>query len=536
MKPAHISRIACIALAIAPLTASAQWSNGRAANAVIGQANFLSSGPMLTAAGLTTPSDVAVDPTSGKVFVVEENAHRVLRFSSEAAMSRGAAAEAVFGQAVFTVNATGTASNRFNYPTGIFVDAQGRLWVADGGNNRVLRFDNAATLGNEPDADGVLGQPDFMTGTPDTLADRMNGPADIAVDASGNLWVADMGNNRVLKFALAAAKNNGDPADVVLGQSDFTSALPQTTQTTMNQPFGVATRAVRQGLSVTTELWVADSSNNRILRFNAAGTKATGDPANGVLGQQTFVVSTQGLTQSKMYAPRRISITSDGELWVTDRNQNRVLRFADAGSKQNGGNADNVLGQLDFTDGNGGTSEIRLSAPSGVATDAEGNLFVADYGSHRVLRYSPGNPQPDNLVGRSQNSSAQRGNDIYNSSAAGQRLTVRKKSRKAAVHFTIQNDGPIDDRFRLKATRGNRLMRVKYFKLTGGRANITGAITSGKFVSDVVYRSSLRVLAKVRLTKRGLQKRRTKRRLALRSSSFTSSRKDRVLAKVILIP
>lgn len=522
-------------LVLAPLSLQAQWSNGRKPNAVLGQSDFTSGSDGLSARKLDFPHDVAIDPTSGKVFVADGSNHRVLRFSSAASMRKGAPAEAVFGQPDFTSNTPATYAYSFNIPVGVFVDQAGRLWVADNLNHRVLRFDNASARASWPDADAVLGQPNFTSNTPSTTQGIMRYPNDIVVDASGRLWVLDSGNSRILKFTQAASKPNGADADGVLGQPDFTSATQSPAAPAgMNRPTGIAVRSVRQGLNITTELWVADTNNNRVLRFDDAATKADADgaAADGVLGQLGLNSSAEATTRRGMHEPKNLAMDASGVLWVADHRNNRVLRFADAGSKTNGANATHVIGQSSFTAKN--TSLIYN--PKGIDLDSAGNLFVAHPSKSRVLRFSPGHAQPDNLVGRNPDPGSQTGDGILNTSAAGQRIKIRRKNRKVArAFFTVQNEGPFDDRFRLLATRRNRKMKVKYFDTTGGGANITGQIVTGNYLAEVGYRSEMRLMAKARVTKRGLKKRRAKRPLSLQSTSLDNGRSDRVLAKVVLV-
>jgi DNA-binding beta-propeller fold protein YncE len=125
------------------------------------------------------------------------------------------------------------------------VDVAGRLWVGEYGNHRLLRFDDAAAKPNGAPADGVLGQPDFTSSVATTTRHGMNKPAGIAVDSAGTLWVADAYNHRVLRFDDAAAKPNGAPADGVLGQPDFVSRVTTKTRRGMNYPQDVAMDSTR---------------------------------------------------------------------------------------------------------------------------------------------------------------------------------------------------------------------------------------------------------------------------------------------------
>lgn len=534
-------------VALCPNSGFAQWSDGRPANAVIGQSDFVSTGAGTPASKLGSPAGIAVDPESGKVFVCNASAVRVLRFSSEAAMGMGDDAEAVFGQPNFNAALSGAADNRFNLPFGLCLDGEGRLWVADTLNNRVLRFDDAVSrVDADPAADLVLGQADFTSNGSATTQSGMDTPRSLAVDPDGNLWVADSGNRRVLLFTADTVENggNGADADLVLGQEDFLSADYAISADGFGEPAGIAVHSSGPGAPV--ELWVSDSSGNRVLRFDDAANKANGADADGVLGQADFTSGGSDTTQSGLYSPRRLVISSEGDLWVADRGNNRVLRFVDAGSKADGGPADNVIGQADFVSNAGETSQTGLNQPTGVALDSQGNLFVSDTLNHRVLRYSPdsppapfepastGTPRPDNLVGEKAKLATQKGDGKYNSTGAGQKIRILKNRWAAKVWFTVQNDGGASGRFQFKANKGSRKVKVKIFLLSGGRTNVTGMTTSGRLYRDVAPGAELRFLAKVRMTSRAGA--RARRQVYLKTIAADTGAADRAVAKVILRP
>lgn len=154
---------AALILSLAPLV-HAGWTNNAPAISVLGKPDFtaeLPNGP--TATATDDIEGVAIDPTSGKLFVVDAGNNRILRFPSTAAYLSGSAAEAVLGQFGFESNGSGATSGTLNSPASIHVDGAGRLWVADGRNNRVLRFDDAANKPSGAEANGVLGQTLFTT-------------------------------------------------------------------------------------------------------------------------------------------------------------------------------------------------------------------------------------------------------------------------------------------------------------------------------------------------------------------------------------
>jgi len=299
--------------------------NFQTASNVLGQSSFTTNTSGSSLSQFTLPLGTIVDPATGKIFVSDTNNNRVLRFPASAATVDGSAAELVFG----VTGSPNTTATQFNSPIGLAIDSAGRLWVADRANSRVLRFDNAATIAtNSPPANAVLGQPDFTTSSTGITQSTMKNPYSVSVDSAGRLWVADSLNNRVLRFDNAAAKANGANADGVLGQPDFVTSSPNTTQSKMNNPIGLSTDSIGR-------LYVGDFDNSRLLIFNNAATLPNGANASNVLGQPNFttaVVNNGGITASSSsgYAYPHYHEASNS-LFVADANNNRVLRFVAAG-------------------------------------------------------------------------------------------------------------------------------------------------------------------------------------------------------------
>lgn len=361
-------------------------TNFMPANGVLGTTDFVTNtnyAPPSTTT-LAEPFSVAIDPTTGKLFVADRDNRRVLRWSSADKLIDGSPAEVVLGQSDFvtrTANTGGISAATMNNPNSVYVDVNGTLWVADRDNHRVLRFDNASTKNTGANADGVLGQPNFISNTSGTTAGLLSAPTSVFVDGSGNLWVCDKDNNRVLRFNNASGKPNGSDADGVLGQVDFTSSSSGTTASKFDAPWGVF-------VDVTGKLWVADRYNSRVLRFDSAAGLSNGSPANGVLGQTDFISSSSGLSQSKFDGPRGMFMDGAGRLYVGDEGNSRVIVFSDAATKPNGADADYVLGQPDFVTTGGVTSATGVNYPSTIFVDnANNHIWIPDTYSHRVLRY-----------------------------------------------------------------------------------------------------------------------------------------------------
>lgn len=384
-----------MALLILPTyTLQAQLTNGMTATGVLGQSDFVSAGSGTAQNMLKGPNGVSVDPTTGKLFVVDRSNNRVLRYGNAAELQTGSLPEAVFGQSDFTSASTGTTANKFNQPIGIHVDANGTMWIGDYGNNRVLRFKNASSLSSGADADGVIGQPNFTTSSSATTQAGLAGPVGIMLDHNGTLWVSGFGNHRVTWYKNAATLANGANADGVFGQPDFTSSSGAVGPGNLFNPNSVYT-------DPDGNLYVSDYTNKRVLRYNSAADKANGAAADAVYGQPDFTSNASGVTQTQFGTTRFVWGDQEGRLYVVEEANNRVMIFNDAKNLGNGAPADYVLGQSDFTTGTGLTTAVNLKTPRAIyvhETPEVSQIWLADYNNHRVLWYQLTEPDTAEVV------------------------------------------------------------------------------------------------------------------------------------------
>ncbi|RYD68752.1 MAG: hypothetical protein EOP83_00025 [Verrucomicrobiaceae bacterium] len=378
---------ACFVAAFLTASSQAAWKNYDDAEVILGRTALPS------ASTFYQPQDIAVSPASGKVYVVDGGYHRVLRFSSAAALGNGQPAEAVFGQPDMTTAEPGVGPASLRGPISAAIDAAGRLWVTDTENFRVLRWDNADSATNGAAAVQVLGQPNFTSNGAITSQTGLTRPGGLAFDGLGRLWIADYFGNRVLRYDNPSSKGNGGAADGVLGQPNFTSKDSGTSATQFNDPFDVEVDA--QG-----RLWVTDFSNARILRFDSPDSQIQ-PAANGVLGQPDFTTSTTGSGPAQNNRLVTLTLSSSGSLFAVDSQNRRVLRWNNAAAKVNGAAADGVLGRLGL-DGNADSPPITGEVTDnirGLAMDAAGRLWGVDRGYERVMRW-------DNAVTKANGASA----------------------------------------------------------------------------------------------------------------------------------
>lgn len=303
------------------------------------------------------------------------------------------------------------------------VDKSDNLYIVDNQNSRVLEY--KTPLASSPPnvtADLVFGQGTSGTsfgantcaeniyGTPPPSATALCFPTDVAIDRSGNVYITDNTNSRVLEYnnPLGSSPPNVT-ANLVFGQGSSGSDFTDNACTGLPPPPGIehdqssATGlCFPEGLTVDGggDLWVADTANNRLLEYTTPLT--TDVTADLVLGQIDFThnhgnrTKAQGLdfpSPAGLYPTLGTAVDAFDDVYVTDFGNNRVLGWRNAGALVNGQPADLVIGQPDFNSyminhGADSPTAGTLRGPVAVGVDSAGNLYVADYGNNRVLEYT----------------------------------------------------------------------------------------------------------------------------------------------------
>jgi DNA-binding beta-propeller fold protein YncE len=242
-------------------------------------------------------------------------------------------------------------------PTGVAIDSTGNLFIADSRNHRIRRLDRST---------GVIttvagtGNPGFSgDGGPGVLA-WLNGPSGVAVDQDQNLLIADSHNKRIRRVD---AKTGIIATVAGTGKAGFSGDGGPATAARLDAPTGVAVDA--RG-----NLYIADLFNRRIRRVDASTGIMTTVPAFAEEGVEGGLVS-----------PRGIAVNQERNLFIADQGDHRIRRI-DAIT----GMMTTVAGdaQKGFAGDGAPATGARLSSPRGVAVDAAGNLFIADSENHGI--------------------------------------------------------------------------------------------------------------------------------------------------------
>ena len=288
-----------------------------------------------SAAILNSPTGVAVD-SDGNMYVADATNNRIRKITPDGVITTLAGS----GAATF-VNGNGTAAT-FNHPTGIAIDKQGNLFVADSLNNAIRKI----TQGGDVTTYAGTGQPGYTEGPGSTA--QFKGPAGIAVDTAGNVYVADAGNERIRKITtdslvmLLAGDGNAAYIDLPGRFAEF------------NTPMGVT-------VDKNNIVYVADKGNNVIRSITQAGA-----------------VNTFAGGAGEFNGPTGVATDANRNVYVADRNNHQIKSVTQAGVVSVWAGT----GNPGFGDGSAAGAQFWF--PTGIAASATGEVWVADQTNNRI--------------------------------------------------------------------------------------------------------------------------------------------------------
>lgn len=328
-----------------------------------GGSNFFGEGWSATNVSIV-PTGIALDG-KGNLYIADPVNLRVLRV--KATGQHNITTVAGNGSYGFSGDGEPATSATLNAPVGVALDGSGNLYIADRDNNRVRRVDAKSQVITTLAGNGTRG---FGGDGGPAAAASLNNPQGIVADGVGNLYVADTYNLRLRRINLAnqiisTVAGNGTPMFSGDGGPSTGASLSYT-----------------QGVGVDTHgnIYIADTGNNRIRRVDAATNVISSVAGNGIASYSgdNDAASIAGLNNARGVAADNI-----GNLYIADTSNNRIRRV-DAATQTIttvAGNGAAAFGG----DGSLATS-ASLSVPSGIALDGSGNLFIADTGNQRIRR------------------------------------------------------------------------------------------------------------------------------------------------------
>jgi trimeric autotransporter adhesin len=320
-----------------------------------GTAGFSGDNGPATSAQLTDPRGTALDSV-GNLYIADAQNNRIRKVANGVITT-----VAGNGTAGFTGDNGPATSAQLNGPWGVVVDTTGDLYIADADNGRVRKVANGIISTAAGGGPGGLGD-----NGPATSA-QLSIPTSIAEDSAGNLYIADNSNSRVRKVSngvITTVAGNGTPG------FSGDNASPLFAQ--LNSPNGVA-------LDTAGNLYIADAGNSRIRKVANGVISTVAGGGSGGLGDNGPA------TNAQMSNPYGIAVDGAGNLYIADSGNNRIREVSNGVITTVAGN-----GTAGFSGDNGPATAAQLDAPLGVAVDATGNLYIADYANFRVRRVSNG--------------------------------------------------------------------------------------------------------------------------------------------------
>lgn len=274
------------------------------------------------------PNGIDVDMT-GNVYVSDWNNNRVQKFTSS-------------GGFLTEWGSSGLADGLFAGPIGLAVDNLGNIYVADGNNHRIQKFDSNGTFLTKWGRNGG----DGTSGSGDG---EFQFPFDVAVDSSGNIYVAEFMNARVQKFTSSGVfitKWGANGGDGTTGTADGEFMEPR-------------------GIAVDTggNVYVTDFILNRIQKFDSSGV---------------FLLKwgSSGSGNGQFDGPNHLEVDGNDNVYVPDSDNDRIQKFSSSGT---------FLAKW----GSVGSSAGEFIQPISVAIDSSGNVYVVDLGNHRIQKFGP---------------------------------------------------------------------------------------------------------------------------------------------------
>jgi len=371
-----MKRIA-ISVLVSCLASCVQASAQRIITTVAGNgtSGFSGDGGPATSASLFVPFGVAVD-TSGNVFVADGDNSRIRKVPASGIITTVAGnGPACTSPGIscggFSGDGGPATAAMLSQPHGIAVDASGNLYIADTNNNRIRKVSATGIITTfAGGGSGGLGD-----GGPATAA-MLNNPIGVAVDASGNLYIADSGNTRVRKVStsgiITTVAGNGT--------AGFSGDSGPATSAALNAPEAVAVDAAGN-------LYIADTSNSRIRKVSASGIITT------VAGNGTQAFSGDGgaATSAAVDRPSGVAVDASGNIFI-------ALNFVDTMRVREVSAASGIIttfaGGGTAVPGDGGPATSAQLDPYGVAIDVFGNVFLSDQSNGYRIRKVAAPPPP----------------------------------------------------------------------------------------------------------------------------------------------
>jgi uncharacterized protein (TIGR03437 family) len=332
------------------------------------RAGFSGDGGLAVNAQLNSPQGMAFDP-NGNMYIADSRNNRIRQVSTSGIITTFAGNGTVSpggGPSAYGDGGPAT-SAQLHLPMGVAVDQYFNVYIADTGDNTIRQVTadgNIATIAGDsfPSYQGDAGL---------AIAAELHNPEDVAVDSSGNIYIADTANAYIRKVTTDGNINYiaGDGSIGYSGDGGYATSAD------LIAPFALV-------VDSSGNVYFAENGDSRIRRIDAKSldiSTVAGNGTNGFSGDGSTAIN------AEMNSPTGLALDSAGNLYIADSLNCRIRKVT------SGGNISTIVGNgtLSYSGDGGLASQAQLNAPQGVAADAAGNLYVADTLNNVVRKVSP---------------------------------------------------------------------------------------------------------------------------------------------------
>jgi len=330
-------------------------------------------GPAVNA-GMTGPIGVAVD-SAGNIYLADAGNNRIRKVSASGIMSTFA------GDGAYAFGGDGGPATRASLftPTAVAVDAAGNVYIADTVNHRVRKVNTAGIISTV----AGNGNPSFSGDGGQAASASLTGPAGVALDSAGNLYIADLGNSRIRKV------NTAGIISTIAGSllAGFSGDGGPATSARLFAPAGVAVDTA--GNVYILEAGNATGFGNRIRKVTTAGIIST-IAGNGTRGFSGDGGPAGSAVINPFSSHAGMAVDGAGNLYFADVANHRIRKISASGIISTvAGN-----GIAGFSGDGGPATTAGLNNPNDVAVDSAGNIYIADTTNLRLRKVGPAGQPP----------------------------------------------------------------------------------------------------------------------------------------------